>query len=150
MNVEDLRQALKSKWLAYYRDNRKWLNRLGVWVTCDGKRRPSSSYILATLSILEPQLTQMFPLIVELSNNPDRIIEAIGLNFNPEEELKAIDRHSTQVATQEIAGMLPAGATPVSLEIPPHTGLITTAAMDEACEGVGVKRKTPHQTPLSR
>ena len=136
MNVEELRQVLKIKWLDYYRNNRAWLSRLGVWVTCDGKRRPSSSYILATLSILEPQLTQMFPLIVELSNNPDRIIDAIGLNFNPEEELKRVDRGSTPVAPKEIAGMLPAGAAPVSLEFPPRPHLTTAAALDEACEGI--------------
>jgi hypothetical protein len=47
---------------------------LGVWVNCDGQRRPSSSFILATLSVLEPELTQMLPLIVDLSSNPDRII----------------------------------------------------------------------------
>jgi outer membrane biosynthesis protein TonB len=90
MNIEQLRKTLKVRWLEYYRENRSWLKRLGVWVNCDGKRRPSSSFILATLSTLEPQLLQMLPLIVDLSSNPDRIVLALGLNFNPDDEIAAI------------------------------------------------------------
>jgi hypothetical protein len=88
VNIQQLRNSLKDQWLTYYRDNREWLTRVGVWVTCEGERRPSSSFILATLSVLEPQLTQLLPLIVDLSSNPDRIVIALGLNFNPDDELK--------------------------------------------------------------
>lgn len=94
MNIEHLRKSLKVQWLNYYRDNRDWLTRLGVWVTCDDKRRPSSSFILATLSVLEPKLTQLLPLVVDLSSNPDRIVMALGLNFNPDEELKTLEDES--------------------------------------------------------
>ncbi|NET48474.1 MAG: DUF5331 domain-containing protein, partial [Merismopedia sp. SIO2A8] len=68
-----------------YCNNREWLIRLGVWVNCEGTRRPSSSFILATLTALEPQLTRLMPLMVDLNSNPDRIIVALGLNFNPDE-----------------------------------------------------------------
>ncbi|MBD2090785.1 hypothetical protein H6F67_13070 [Microcoleus sp. FACHB-1515] len=87
MNTEELRRSLKTAWLTYYRENRSWLVRLGVWVDSEGQRRPSSSFILATLSVLEPQLTQLLPLIVDLSSSPDRIVRALGLNFNPDKEL---------------------------------------------------------------
>lgn len=90
MNVEYLRKALKTHWLNYYRKNRDWLIRLGVWITCEGTRRPSSSFILGTLSTLEPQLTELLPLVVDLSSHPDRIVMALGLNFNPEEELQSL------------------------------------------------------------
>jgi Family of unknown function (DUF5331) len=89
MNIQHLRRSLKASWLNYYRENRAWLVRLGVWVDCDGQRRPSSSFILATLTTLEPQLTQLLPLIVDLSSNPDRIVLALGLNFSPDAELEA-------------------------------------------------------------
>ncbi|NJR64895.1 MAG: hypothetical protein HC772_05575 [Leptolyngbyaceae cyanobacterium CRU_2_3] len=89
MNIKQLRKSLKTQWLTYYRENRSWLTKLGIWVNCEGRRRPSSSFILATLSTLEPQLIQMLPLIVDLSSNPDRIVVALGLNFNPDEELAA-------------------------------------------------------------
>jgi len=96
MNIDHLRRSLKAQWLNYYRENRVWLTRLGVWVNCEGNRRPSSSFILATLSVLEPQLTQMLPLVVDLSSNPDRIVMALGLNFNPDEELTTMGETSLE------------------------------------------------------
>jgi len=59
VNTEQLRQSLKARWLNYYEENREWLTRLGVWVDCEGERRPSSGFILATLSVLEPNLTHL-------------------------------------------------------------------------------------------
>jgi len=90
VQIEHLRHSLKVKWLLYYRQHRPWLIQLRIWGTYDGQRRPASSFILATLSNLEPQLTQLFPFIVALSNDPDHIVTALGLNFNPDEELKSI------------------------------------------------------------
>jgi len=90
MDIQQLRQSLKVKWLLYYRRNRPWMTKLRIWGTYDGQRRPSSSFILATLTNLEPQLIQMLPFIVALSNHPDQIVAALGLNFNPELELKSL------------------------------------------------------------
>jgi Family of unknown function (DUF5331) len=88
VDTEYLRASLRTLWLDYYRSNHQWLSRLGVWVTSEGQRRPSSSFILATLAILEPKLHDILPLIVDLSSNPDRIVLALGLNFNPDEAIK--------------------------------------------------------------
>lgn len=131
MNVEQLRQSLKVKWLTYYRDNRQWLSRLGVWVTCDGKRRPSSSFILATLSVLEPQLTQLLPLVVDLTNNPDRIVEALGLNLNPDEELKSA---SVQRLLNNAPRLLPSGGRATDINVP-FSSTAEINAIDETCEG---------------
>ncbi len=131
MNVDQLRQSLKVKWLTYYRENRHWLSRLGVWVTCEGKRRPSSSFILATLSVLEPQLTQLLPLVVDLSNNPDRIVDALGLNLNPDDELKS---PMTQRLLNNPPKLLPSAERPDDVTLPQRpTNKI--AAIDETCEG---------------
>jgi Family of unknown function (DUF5331) len=92
VNTEELRQSVKIKWLDYYRENRHWLSRLAIWSTYKGQRRPSSSFILATMSLLEPQLPFIFPIVVELSNDPDRIVAALGLNFNPDQELAALTK----------------------------------------------------------
>lgn len=94
MNIQHLRHSLKIKWLLYYRQNRPWLVRLQIWGTYDGQRRPSSSFILAALSTLEPQLIEMFPFIIDLSNNPDQIVAALGLNFEPDVELKSMTQAS--------------------------------------------------------
>lgn len=112
MNTKHLRQTLKAQWLTYYRENREWLTRLGVWVTCEGKRRPSSSFILATLSTLEPELVQLLPLIVDLTSNPDRIVIALGLNFNPDDELETLAQDSTSNGQIK---MLPGGASVVDV-----------------------------------
>ncbi|MDS3860602.1 DUF5331 domain-containing protein [Thermosynechococcaceae cyanobacterium BACA0444] len=96
MNPEQLRQTIKTKWLAYYENNRHWITRLAVWVNYQGKRRPSAGFILGTLSVLEPQLTYVLPVIVDLSNDPDRLILALGLNFNPDEELAKLDHQALE------------------------------------------------------
>ncbi|HEY9647532.1 MAG TPA: DUF5331 domain-containing protein, partial [Chroococcidiopsis sp.] len=114
MNVKQLRQSIKVQWLSYYRENRDWITRVGVWVSCEGQRRPSSSFILATLAVLEPKLTQLLPLVVELSSNPDRIVIALGLNFNPDDELenlKELDEAS------EYVRMLPSGAAAIAMPV---------------------------------
>lgn len=85
INIQQLRQSLKLKWVNYYYKNRSWLIKMRIWGTYDGERRPNSGFILATLSVLEPHLDQIFPFILELNNNPDQIVRALGLNFNPEE-----------------------------------------------------------------
>jgi hypothetical protein len=95
MEIQQLRQSLKQKWVNYYHQNRSWLIKMRIWGTYDGGRRPSSGFILATLSVLEPQLDQILPFILELNSNPDQIITALGLNFNPEEQL-----HLVQLETE--------------------------------------------------
>ena len=140
MNTEQLRKSLKAQWLDYYRRNRNWLVKLGVWVNCEGQRRPSSSFILATLSVLEPQLIQLLPLIVDLSSNPDRIVIALGLNFNPDEVLEALE-----TAENSINGvkMLPGSTEPI--QFPEHynsklkqeSKSRLPAKVDESCQGVG-------------
>jgi hypothetical protein len=141
VNVEQLRQSVKLKWLGYYRENRSWLIRLGVWVNCEGQRRPSSSFILATLSILEPHFTQLMPLVVDLSTNPDRIVAALGLNFNPDSELETLNElealnEAKDDPDDEPLRMLPGGATnAVNPAIAPSPSRLP-AVIDEDCRGV--------------
>ncbi|BAZ25123.1 hypothetical protein NIES4073_60270 [Kalymmatonema gypsitolerans NIES-4073] len=91
MNIQQLRHSLKLKWVSYYSNNRSWLIKMRVWGSYDGQRRPSSGFILATVSVLEPELEEIFPFILELNNDPDQIIAALGLNFNPEEHLDLVE-----------------------------------------------------------
>lgn len=91
MNIQQLRQSLKLKWLSYYEKNRSWLVKMQVWATYDNVRRPSSGFILATVSVLEPEFDEILAFILDLNKNPDEIVVALGLNFNPDEELSSID-----------------------------------------------------------
>ncbi|WP_138501991.1 DUF5331 domain-containing protein [Nostoc sp. PA-18-2419] len=87
MNIQELRQSLKQKWLNYYEQNISWLVKIRIWATYNGLRRPSSGFILATLSVLEPQFDEILTFMMDLNNNPDKIVAALGLNFNPDQEL---------------------------------------------------------------
>lgn len=103
MNIQQLRESLKIKWLNYYFENRSWLVKMQIWGTYDGERRPSSGFMLATLSVLEPQLDEIFPFILDLNNNPDRIVAALGLNFNPDRHLDLIKCENSIPITEVIS-----------------------------------------------
>ncbi|WP_375509689.1 DUF5331 domain-containing protein [uncultured Nostoc sp.] len=102
MNIQQLRQSLKQKWLSYYEQNISWLVKMRIWGTYDGLRRPLSGFILATLSVLEPQFDEILAFMLDLNNDPDKIVAALGLNFNPDEELRLIKLdHSTAISQVE-------------------------------------------------
>jgi Family of unknown function (DUF5331) len=91
MNIQELRQSLKLKWLNYYKENRHWLEKMQIWATFEDERRPLSSFVLATVSVLEPNLIEILPLIADLNSDPDEVMVALGLNFNPEKFLHLIE-----------------------------------------------------------
>jgi hypothetical protein len=115
MNIASLRTVLKAKWLTYYRDNRNWITRLRVWGTYEEKRRPSSSFILGALSAQEPELMELLPLIVDLNNNPDRIVAALGLDFNPEDELEDFERLTNATPKQALKMLSNQNQQPINL-----------------------------------
>ncbi|NDJ24263.1 hypothetical protein GS682_21955 [Nostoc sp. B(2019)] len=122
MNIQQLRQSLKQKWLSYYEQNCPWLAKMRIWGTYDGVRRPLSGFILATLSVLEPQFDDILTFLSELSNNPDKIVAALGLNFNPDEELRLIkSEHSVAAQFEHIS------SEDISLEESKAMQFVTTA-----------------------
>ncbi|MEH2044431.1 DUF5331 domain-containing protein [Nostoc sp.] len=128
MNIQQLRQSLKQKWLIYYKQNISWLVKMRIWATYNGLRRPLSGFILATLSVLEPQFDEILSFMLDLNNDPDKIVAALGLNFNPDQELRLIksdysiatsqaenepldekyseDKHLTKIASNSLAKTL--------------------------------------------
>ncbi|MDB9374947.1 DUF5331 domain-containing protein [Nodularia sphaerocarpa] len=140
MNIQHLRQSVKVKWLSYYEQNRSWLVKMRVWGTYNGLRRPSSGFILATLSILEPQFDQIISFILDLNNNPDQIVTSLGLNFNPDQELCLINSEYSTTTTQSEGESLEENSTE-SQPVP----LVTVApkiSLDEAI--------TSDQPPLDK
>lgn len=134
MNSKQLRRSLKIKWLTYYRDNRGWIDKLGIWVTSNGQRRPSSGFILGALATLEPDLTNLLPLVVDLSSNPDRIISALGLDISPEKELEALVKAQKMLPGSPQAEVSLASSEALTINAPPP---LSPAYDDEACTGVG-------------
>jgi Family of unknown function (DUF5331) len=101
MNTQELRQSLKQKWLLYYQQNCHWLEKMQIWAVFDGERRPLSSFVLATVSVLEPNLVDILPLLVDLNANPDDMIAALGLNFDPRQELNKVDNDYNSIQHPE-------------------------------------------------
>jgi hypothetical protein len=134
VNSKQLRRSLKIKWLTYYRDNRGWIDKLGIWVTSNGQRRPSSGFILGALATLEPDLTNLLPLVVDLSSNPDRIISALGLDISPEKELEALVKAQKMLPGSPQAEVSLASSEALTINAPPP---LSPAYDDEACTGVG-------------
>nr|WP_199308683.1 DUF5331 domain-containing protein [Nodosilinea sp. FACHB-13] len=129
-----MRRSLKIKWLTYYRDNREWIDKLGIWVTSNGQRRPSSGFILGALATLEPDLTNLLPLVVDLSSNPDRIISALGLDISPMKELAALEKAHKMLPSSAQAEVSLASAELLTIDAPPP---LSPAYDDEACSGAG-------------
>ena len=78
---------LKQKWLQYYQTNRNWLvlqMDLNPVPTPDGGRRPSSSLILGTINALDPDAAQLMMPFSQLNPDPDKLVEVLGLNFDPD------------------------------------------------------------------
>ena len=96
---EDLKASAYHKWLDYYRLNRDWIRKIAGWQvkTSDGVYRPNSFIILTAISALEPNLLQLLPSFGKLSNNPDTIIEVLGLNFNPETVLDQMQSQNAKL-----------------------------------------------------
>jgi Family of unknown function (DUF5331) len=151
MNIQQLRESLKIKWLNYYFENRPWLVKMQIWGTYDGQRRPSSGFMLATLSVLEPQLDEIFPFIVDLNSNPDRIVAALGLNFNPDQHLDLIKSENSITTTEVISDVcrqatqpLPEVRDAVKNEIETNTNeaLVTTEVKNNDKPQVESKNKS--------
>ena len=98
---EQFKAELKDKWLDYYEVNRNWLQPLirtnGNWhkgvqykegeLEKDYKPyRPQSLFILGVVSILEPEIQGLCNFISP--SNPDELMCHLGLDFDPEIELK--------------------------------------------------------------
>jgi hypothetical protein len=132
VNTQQLRKTLKHQWLEYYRENRPWITRLRVWSNVDGVRRPSSGFILASLAALEPNLNQLLPLIVDLSADPDRIIKALGLDFNPDQLVNELAQ-TGEPKPRLLPESKQATIADKARQRPPKQ---TQAIADENCEGV--------------
>ncbi|NJL61460.1 MAG: DUF5331 domain-containing protein [Methylacidiphilales bacterium] len=97
MKIQELCQSLKLEWLRYYKNNRHWLEKMEIWATFEGERRPLSSFVLATVTVLEPSLIDILPLLADLNSDPDALITALGLNFSPEKYLHLVEIEDSQL-----------------------------------------------------
>jgi len=81
----------------------------------DKGRRPNSQMILGIISILEPNLGKNFlSTLISLNGKSDILINALGLNFDPDIELE--NRNKEREKAQQEANLLPPPLPPSPLD----------------------------------
>ncbi len=93
MTFEEIKATLPDKWLDYYQNNRSWIkplmNSRKWWQkTPDDGKRPAADIILGAITALEPKLSLWMPPFCQLNSDGNKLIEVLGLNFDPEKEIK--------------------------------------------------------------
>lgn len=97
IDFEELESSLKTKWLDYYKNNQSWISKYlsgSVTIQLNNRqyipevKRPNSSFILAVISILEPNVKDWLIFLSQAESDTHKIVLALGLNFNPDEMLK--------------------------------------------------------------
>lgn len=110
IDFEELESSLKTKWLDYYKNNCSWIKYLSGQVTIQLSNkqtiqvnRPKSALILAVISILEPKVKDWLIFLSLAESDPNKIVLALGLHFNPEEMLKQQNSETNESEKQTIS-----------------------------------------------
>ncbi len=103
---DPLKKSIKEKWLDYYDANSSWLN---IAIQKNGnfrqkvgdgdKIRPHAMIILGVITALEPNLMTLMPSLCQLNSDPDELIKALELNFEPKEELEKLKKQRAESQT---------------------------------------------------
>jgi hypothetical protein len=108
---EEFKAGLKEKWLDYYEANRHWIERVVNKGFCSRNtsegRCPSHEFTLAVITALEPSLKELLPCFTELNSNPECLMKALGLDFNPERELAIRAEIKNRIQAIETIPLLP-------------------------------------------
>ncbi len=92
-SLNESQKIIKDKWLAYYQSNREWLQIMmdetgSGYVSTDNGRRPNSFLILGVILALYPEANEILLTFCKLNTDEDKLVEVLGLDFDPEKELK--------------------------------------------------------------
>ncbi len=106
MSFEELKQTLPAKWLNYYQTNKDWIKALtssrNWWhKTPDGGKRPPADIIIGAVTALEPKLALWLTPFCQLNNDGNRLIEVLGLNFDPEKALQKLAEEAQSLANSQ-------------------------------------------------
>jgi hypothetical protein len=94
-SINQIKADIKEKWLDYYKTNQEWIQTLTLHQgravkTVDNITyyRPPAEFILGVISALDPRINDCLIFFTQLSNDRNKLIESLGLNFDPEDELE--------------------------------------------------------------
>ncbi|MFM7580690.1 MAG: DUF5331 domain-containing protein [Microcystaceae cyanobacterium] len=115
-NFEAIKADLKEKWLDYYAANQTWISKLmnanSKWNKCSDGYRPIAWLILGAITYTEEPLADFMLPFCELQSDPDQLIQVLGLDFDPDEELeRRVKKHeenqqNSLTQTAEVIGLL--------------------------------------------
>ncbi|WP_017292738.1 DUF5331 domain-containing protein [Geminocystis herdmanii] len=108
--LTEVKKDLKEKWLDYWEINRKWIILFCNYSSNRWKKTPDEGkrpdIILGIICGLEPDFAKDFmETLVSLNKDSDALIQSLGLNFDPDIELKK--RREEREKTQQEAHLLP-------------------------------------------
>ncbi|MBE9223335.1 hypothetical protein IQ215_11565 [Cyanobacterium stanieri LEGE 03274] len=91
-----MKLKIKDKWLDYWAINKKWITLFceenNDWYdTSDNGKRPPAKLILGIVTALELELSEYLETFLYLNSDEDAIIQALGLDFDPDVELKKLE-----------------------------------------------------------
>ena len=101
---EELKPTLKDKWLDYYEANQRMIKKLmelGYKYEDSGHKRPNNDFIIGTISALEPRLEEYLFCFFLVCNDLRKIVEALGLNFDPDLQLKIRNKKRQEQAKNQ-------------------------------------------------
>lgn len=108
----ELKAELKSKWLAYYKQNITWIvdRSLNKNTNCENQGlyrcRPSSDLIMSVIIALEPKLSALMPFWCKF-RNLDQIVEMLGLDFDPDFVIAREELEKVGIKEVETINLLP-------------------------------------------
>lgn len=101
---EELKPTLKDKWLDYYEANQRMINKLmdmGCKARYSNHKRPTSDFIIGTVSALEPRLEEYLFCFFLVCDDLGKIVTILELDFDPELELKRRNKKREEEATTQ-------------------------------------------------
>ncbi|GAC1489541.1 MAG: hypothetical protein NVS2B14_00890 [Chamaesiphon sp.] len=108
---ENFTSALKQKWIEYFQVNRSWISlqmKVTAVKTPDGGMRPTSYFILGSINALEPKLGTLMLPFYQLNSDADKLVDILGLNFDPDMELaKLSGKNKIKAQDAEASRLLP-------------------------------------------
>ncbi|MBD2577655.1 DUF5331 domain-containing protein [Oscillatoria sp. FACHB-1406] len=101
-SFEKFKLELRDKWLDYYEINLDWIHKLmdstNRWYKLSEGSRPDSMFVLGAVSALDENARVLLNSFLELSSDYNKLVKALGLDFDPDIELDIRDKMRIQEA----------------------------------------------------
>jgi hypothetical protein len=108
ISLTDIQPILKDKWLTFFQGNSDLMDIFDIWKEINdssGEKRPIADFILAVISVLDPRVKDYLIALCGVDKTLTKVIEALGLNFDPRFELDKQQNNSAPIVDFEYEEM---------------------------------------------